>query len=108
MPILNEAAKTLAGEADVKVAVNGYTDGNTYGYTDGYTDGYSFCNATGYTDSYTDGKFKSCELDITYPVVWGKEAIEARLASLAAQAEDGRVAAGKVQVGCPLFFHHIE
>jgi len=39
-------------------------------------------------DSYTDGKFKSCELDITYPVVWGKEAIEARLASLAAQAED--------------------
>ncbi len=39
-------------------------------------------------DSYTDGKFKSCELDITYPVAWGKEAIEARLASLAAQAED--------------------
>ena len=39
-------------------------------------------------DRYTDGKFKSCELDITYPVVWGKEAIEARLASLAAQAED--------------------
>ena len=29
-----------------------------------------------------------CELDITYPVAWGKEAIEARLASLAAQAED--------------------
>ncbi len=39
-------------------------------------------------ESYTDGKFKSCELDITYPVAWGKEAIEARLASLAAQAED--------------------
>ncbi|MDH4293300.1 MAG: glutamate synthase-related protein, partial [Betaproteobacteria bacterium] len=39
-------------------------------------------------DSYTDGKFKSWELDITYPVAWGKEAIEARLASLAAQAED--------------------
>ncbi len=37
---------------------------------------------------YTDGKFKSFELDITYPVVWGKEATEARLASLAAQAED--------------------
>ena len=36
----------------------------------------------------TDGKFKSFELDITYPVAWGKEAIEARLASLAAQAED--------------------
>ena len=39
-------------------------------------------------ESYTEGKFKSCELDITYPVAWGKEAIEARLASLAAQAED--------------------
>ncbi|MCL4801480.1 MAG: glutamate synthase subunit alpha, partial [Burkholderiales bacterium] len=39
-------------------------------------------------ERYTDGKFKSCELDITYPVAWGKEAIEARLASLCAQAED--------------------
>jgi glutamate synthase (NADPH) large chain len=39
-------------------------------------------------ERYTGGKFKSCELDITYPVAWGKEAIEARLASLAAQAED--------------------
>ncbi len=39
-------------------------------------------------DRYTDGKFKSHELDICYPVAWGKAAIEARLASLAAQAED--------------------
>jgi glutamate synthase (NADPH/NADH) large chain len=39
-------------------------------------------------ERYTGGKFKSWELDITYPVAWGKEAIEARLASLAAQAED--------------------
>ena len=39
-------------------------------------------------ENYTDGKFKSCELDITYPLAWGKEAIEARLASLRAQAED--------------------
>jgi len=39
-------------------------------------------------EAYTDSKFKSFELDITYPVSWGKEAIEARLASLAAQAED--------------------
>ena len=39
-------------------------------------------------ERYTAGKFKACELDITYPVAWGKEAIEARLASLAAQAED--------------------
>jgi glutamate synthase domain-containing protein 2/glutamate synthase domain-containing protein 3 len=37
---------------------------------------------------YTGGKFKSCELDITYPLAWGKQAIEARLASLCAQAED--------------------
>ncbi len=39
-------------------------------------------------DRYTDGKFKSCELEIIYPLAWGNEAIEARLASLAAQAED--------------------
>src|SRR4051812_33442971 len=39
-------------------------------------------------ERYTGGKFKSCELDITYPAAWGPEAIEARLASLAAQAED--------------------
>ena len=41
-----------------------------------------------YIDRYTGGKFRSHELDITYPVSWGKEAIEARLASLCAQAED--------------------
>ena len=39
-------------------------------------------------EKYTDGKFKSFELDITYPLDWGREAIEARLASLCAQAED--------------------
>jgi glutamate synthase (NADPH/NADH) large chain len=39
-------------------------------------------------ERYTGGKFQATELDITYPVSWGKEAIEARLASLAAQAED--------------------
>jgi glutamate synthase (NADPH/NADH) large chain len=39
-------------------------------------------------DYYTSGKFKSFEIDITYPVAWGKQAIEARLASLCAQAED--------------------
>jgi len=39
-------------------------------------------------DRYTGGKFKSFELDICYPVAWGRDAIEARLASLAAQAED--------------------
>jgi glutamate synthase (NADPH/NADH) large chain len=39
-------------------------------------------------ERYTEGKFRCCELDICYPVAWGKEAIEARLASLCAQAED--------------------
>ncbi|MEK6253002.1 MAG: glutamate synthase central domain-containing protein, partial [Actinomycetota bacterium] len=39
-------------------------------------------------ERYTGGKFKSWELDITYPALWGNKAIEARLASLAAQAED--------------------
>src|SRR5204863_1687876 len=39
-------------------------------------------------DRYTQGKFRSYELDICYPVAWGKQAIEARLASLRAQAED--------------------
>ncbi len=39
-------------------------------------------------DRYTGGKFKSWEIDICYPAAWGKDAIEARLASLAAQAED--------------------
>ncbi|HYT46851.1 MAG TPA: glutamate synthase-related protein, partial [Burkholderiales bacterium] len=39
-------------------------------------------------ERYTGGKFKALELDITYPAAWGKEAIEARLASLCAQAED--------------------
>lgn len=37
---------------------------------------------------YTEGKFSSYELDICYPVAWGKEGIEARLASLAAEAVD--------------------
>jgi len=39
-------------------------------------------------DRYTDGKFKSYEIDICYPVAWGNQAIEARLANLCAQAED--------------------
>ena len=39
-------------------------------------------------ERYTGGKFRSTELDITYPIAWGKEAVEARLASLCAQGED--------------------
>ncbi len=36
----------------------------------------------------TQGKFKSAELDITYPLSWGKEGVEAKLASLCAEAVD--------------------
>ncbi|HYG54417.1 MAG TPA: glutamate synthase-related protein, partial [Burkholderiales bacterium] len=39
-------------------------------------------------ERYTQGKFLASELDITYRAAWGHEAIEARLASLCAQAED--------------------
>jgi glutamate synthase (NADPH/NADH) large chain len=39
-------------------------------------------------ERHTGGKFRSFEIDICYPVAWGKDAIEARLASLCAQAED--------------------
>ena len=39
-------------------------------------------------EHYTNGKFRTYELDICYPVAWGKEGIEARLASLCAEAAD--------------------
>ena len=41
-----------------------------------------------YIEHYTGGKFRAHELDICYPVAWGKEGIEARLASLCAEATD--------------------
>ena len=37
---------------------------------------------------HTSGKFRSFELDICYPVEWGMEGVEARLASLCAKAVD--------------------
>ena len=37
---------------------------------------------------YTGNKFRSLELDITYPLSWGKDGIEARLASIRAAAID--------------------
>jgi glutamate synthase domain-containing protein 2/glutamate synthase domain-containing protein 1/glutamate synthase domain-containing protein 3 len=37
---------------------------------------------------HTSGKFRSYELDITYPVEWGREGIEAKLASLCAESVD--------------------
>src|SRR5574343_345656 len=36
----------------------------------------------------TQGKFKSATLDITYPASWGREGVEAKLASLCAEAVD--------------------
>jgi glutamate synthase (NADPH/NADH) large chain len=38
--------------------------------------------------AHTGGKFKSYELNICYPVAWGKDGIEACLASLCAEAVD--------------------
>ena len=39
-------------------------------------------------EKHTSGKFKSYELDITYPLAWGKEGVEAKLASLCAETVD--------------------
>ncbi len=40
--------------------------------------------------AHTGGKFKSYELDICYPVEWGKEGVEAKLASLCAEVVDAQ------------------
>ena len=39
-------------------------------------------------EKHTHGKFKSYQLDITYPLSWGHEGVEAKLASLCAEAVD--------------------
>jgi glutamate synthase (NADPH) large chain len=39
-------------------------------------------------DKQTQGKFRSYTLDITYPLAWGREGVEAKLASLCAEAVD--------------------
>ncbi len=39
-------------------------------------------------EKYTQGKFRSYTLDITYPLAWGHEGVEAKLASLCAEAVD--------------------
>ena len=39
-------------------------------------------------EKHTHGKFKSYELDITYPLAWGHEGVEAKLASLCAEVVD--------------------
>ncbi|TMH10398.1 MAG: glutamate synthase subunit alpha, partial [Betaproteobacteria bacterium] len=39
-------------------------------------------------ERHTHGKFKSYELNITYPLAWGDEGVEAKLASLCAETVD--------------------
>jgi len=39
-------------------------------------------------EAMTQGKFRSYTLDITYPLAWGREGVEAKLASLCAEAVD--------------------
>ena len=39
-------------------------------------------------EKHTHGKFRSYTLDITYPLAWGHEGVEAKLASLNAEAVD--------------------
>ncbi|HAJ12929.1 MAG TPA: glutamate synthase subunit alpha, partial [Comamonadaceae bacterium] len=39
-------------------------------------------------EARTQGKFRSHTLDITYPLAWGHEGVEAKLASLCAEAVD--------------------
>ena len=39
-------------------------------------------------EKHTGAKFKSYELDITYPLAWGDEGVEAKLASLCAESVD--------------------
>ena len=41
-----------------------------------------------YIKRHTQGKFNSYVIDVTYPLAWGPEGIEARLASLCAEAVD--------------------
>jgi glutamate synthase domain-containing protein 2/glutamate synthase domain-containing protein 1/glutamate synthase domain-containing protein 3 len=45
-------------------------------------------------EMHTQGKFKSHVLDITYPLEWGHEGVEAKLASLCAEATDA-IGSGK-------------
>ena len=39
-------------------------------------------------EKHTGGKFKPYEIDITYPLAWGHEGVEAKLASLCAESVD--------------------
>ncbi|MCP5320740.1 MAG: glutamate synthase subunit alpha [Pseudomonadales bacterium] len=45
-------------------------------------------------EKHTGGKFRSCEIDISYPASWGKEGVEARIAYLRSEAEE------TIRAGC--------
>ncbi|MBP6382663.1 MAG: glutamate synthase subunit alpha, partial [Pseudomonadales bacterium] len=47
---------------------------------------------------HTNGKFRSYEIDITYPLAWGNEGVEAKLASLCAEAVDALASGHNVLV----------
>src|SRR5690606_5691185 len=47
---------------------------------------------------YTQNKFRSAELDICYPAEWGNEGVEARLASLCADAENAVLASTNILI----------
>jgi glutamate synthase (NADPH/NADH) large chain len=48
--------------------------------------------------SFSSGKFRCIDLDICYPIAWGREGVEARLASLCAQAVDAVRAGNNILV----------
>ena len=48
--------------------------------------------------TYSSGKFRSYDIDICYPVAWGREGVEARLASLCAEAVDAVRAGNNILV----------
>ncbi|MFO1379882.1 MAG: glutamate synthase-related protein [Chitinivorax sp.] len=49
-------------------------------------------------EKHTGGKFKSYEIDITYPAAWGHEGVEARLASLCAEAVEALQAGSNILI----------
>ena len=48
--------------------------------------------------SFSSGKFRSYDLDICYPLAWGRQGVEARLASLCAEAVDAVRAGNNILV----------
>ncbi|MDR2688558.1 MAG: glutamate synthase subunit alpha [Azoarcus sp.] len=49
-------------------------------------------------ERYTHDKFRSHELDICYPLAWGNAGVEARLASLCAEAENAVLAGNNILI----------